>query len=121
MMASPDKEPIQVLLGLGATDISIRALEFEPKIGARPTGKEVPVRWSVTLTPADHGKPLIRALRPDAMEALVACAERALLVYKSPKGTVNSVDTGESEAPKKPKVKPAPPPDDDDDDLDDLI
>lgn len=120
-MASPDKEPIQFLLDLGATDISIRAIEFNPKMGARPTGKEVPVRWSVTVTPADHGRPAVRALRDAAMEALVACAERALLVYKAPKGAaVDPVDTGEVAKPK--KTKPAPPPvEDDDDDIDDLI
>lgn len=119
-MASPDKEPIQFLLDLGAVDISIRAIEFNPKLGARPTGKEVPVRWSVTVTPPDHGKPAVRALRDNAVEALVACAERAALVYKGAKGAVDPVDTGEVEKPKKPKPAPKPPVDDDDD-LDDLI
>lgn len=120
-MASPDKEPIQVLLDLGAVDISIRAIEFNPKLGVRPTGKEVPVRWSVTVTPPDHGKPAVRALRDAPIEALAACAERALLVYKAAKGaTVDPVDTGEAEKPK--KAKPAPkPPVEYDDDIDDLI
>lgn len=120
MGGSPDKDPLGVMLSLGATDISIRALEFDPPMGPRPTGKEVPVRWSVTLTPKDHGRPTVRALRPDALEALVACAERALLVYKAPKGAVvDTVDTGEAPKPKKPKPAPKPPVDDDD--IDDLI
>lgn len=115
MGGSPDKDPIAALLALGCIDISIRALTFDPPLGPRPTGKERPIQWSVTVHTLDNGQPTVRALRDNGMEALLACAERALLVYKAPKGMViDNVDTGEVPAPKKAKAKPKPPVEDDD-------
>ena len=125
-MASPDKMVPRLadLMKHGMCDLLIRAADYEPPVGDRgiqPSSK--PVSWAVTITSTDAARPLVRAIRADAEEALDAASDRFLAIFRDKK-KLDSFEHAQPEAKKpapKTNKKPVVPKDDDDDDGMDLI
>lgn len=118
----PDKmvPKLTDLIKHGMADLSVRAFDFDPPVGARgiqPSNK--PVSWGVTITSTDAARPMVRAVRPDAAEALEAASERFLAIFRDKKKLDPFEHAQPAAKPKKaaPKPKPEVEPDDDFDDL----
>lgn len=118
----PDKmvPKLTDLIKHGMADLSVRALDFDPTVGAcgtQPSNERV--SWSVTITPKAAARPLVRAVRPDAAEALEAASERFLAIFRDKK----KLDPFEHAQPavKPKKTVPKPEPEVEPDDFNDLI
>jgi hypothetical protein len=64
-------------------DIRLRASRFDPPETARgPSPGAKVIEWSATITHQNLARPMVRAVRANASEALDAAAERFLAIFR---------------------------------------
>jgi len=127
MVFSPDKVKhisAAQLAKLGAMDIDLRGIKFDPEPGARGVQASMKVLiWQATITPKAADRPMIRAIREDPDEAdHDARTMFVQMMGKKPGEFTETVSTpaewtaaAKAKAPPKPKPRPAV------DEVDDMI
>lgn len=77
---------MSALARCGMSDIRLRASRFDPPETVRgPSPGSKVTEWSATITHLNPAKPMVRAVRSDANEALDAAAERFLAIFRDGK------------------------------------
>lgn len=122
-LPDPAQRPadLTALVKLGASDLRVWAIEFDPPPGPRGVQPGMkPTRWKCSISTQDAARPMISAVRGTALEA--EAAAKALFVEMMGKRPGERVETFSDDAPVPKKAKPQPVVEDEDDsDIMDLV